>query len=70
VSWDGPPEPTRGRSRQRFDLTLVDGDLADEVSRLTSIGATVLDGPSVGDVTLADPDGNEFLLRHPDRSGT
>ena len=65
VSWDGPPSPRRGRNRQRFDLTVVDGDLADEAARLTAIGATPLGSPTDGTAELADPDGNEFLLRVP-----
>ncbi|MCC2335034.1 VOC family protein [Cellulomonas wangsupingiae] len=63
VSWDGPPSPRRGRERQRFDLTVAGGDLADEVARLTAIGATPLGPRPDGTTGLADPDGNVFLLR-------
>ena len=66
LSWDGPPSPRRGRNRQRFDLTLVDGDPADEVARLAAIGATPLGVVADGVVELADPDGNEFVLRTPE----
>jgi hypothetical protein len=70
VSWDGPPSPRRGPDRQRFDLTLVDGDLPDEVARLTALGATPLGTSLAGSreaaVRLTDPDGTEFLLRASD----
>jgi catechol 2,3-dioxygenase-like lactoylglutathione lyase family enzyme len=63
VAWGGPPvAPKLGRSRQRFDLNLADGDLAAEVDRLVALGATRLGTAADGDVELADPDGNEFCL--------
>lgn len=62
VAWGGPPmAPKRGRNRQRFDLTVIDGDLAVEVDRLVGLGAARLDEAD-GAVELADPDGNEFRL--------
>ena len=65
VAWGGPPvAPKHGRNRQRFDLTLADGDLAAEVDRLLALGATRLGSTPDGVVELADPDGNEFCLRH------
>lgn len=65
VAWGGPPvAPKRGRNRQRFDLTLADGDLAAEVDRLLAMGATRLGSAGDGAVELADPDGNEFCLTH------
>jgi len=65
ISWDGPPSPRRGRSRQRFDLVLVGDDRADETARLTALGATTLGVLPDGAAELQDPDGNEFLLRVP-----
>jgi len=63
VAWGGPPVPVKeGRNRQRFDLTLVDGDLAAEVERLAALGATRLGAADDDAVELADPDGNEFRL--------
>ncbi len=63
VAWGGPPvEPKHGRNRQRFDLTLADGDVPAEVDRLVALGATRLGSPGDGAVELADPDGNEFCL--------
>ena len=61
LSWGGPPlQPKSGRNRQRFDL--VTSDLSSETERLVSLGATALsDRP--GGLELADPDGNEFVLR-------
>jgi catechol 2,3-dioxygenase-like lactoylglutathione lyase family enzyme len=61
VAWGGPPvAPKRGRNRQRFDLT--SRDVAAEVDRLVTLGATRL-GERDGGVELADPDGNEFGVR-------
>ena len=54
--------PKHGRNRQRFDLTLADGDQAAEVYRLAALGATRLGSVGDGAVELADPDGNEFCL--------
>jgi len=65
VAWGGPPvAPKHGRNRQRFDLTLADGDMAAEVVRLVALGATRLGRTADGTVELADPDGNEFCLAH------
>jgi catechol 2,3-dioxygenase-like lactoylglutathione lyase family enzyme len=61
VSWGGPPvEPKHGRNRQRFDLLAADPDV--EAQRLVTLGASVL-GSMADGVELADPDGNEFILR-------
>lgn len=63
VAWGGPPvAPKRGRSRQRFDLVLTDGDVTAEVDRLLGLGATRVRDAGDGAVELADPDGNEFSL--------
>jgi len=65
LAWGGPPvSPKHGRNRQRFDLTLAGGDLAAEVDRLVTLGATRLGSPGDGADELADPDGNEFCLTH------
>ena len=61
VSWGGPPvAPKEGRNRQRLNLAAA--DVAAEVDRLVALGATEL-GDRAGGVELADPDGNEFLIR-------
>jgi hypothetical protein len=61
LSWGGPPvAPKHGRNRQRFDLAAP--DVPAEVRRLVALGATVLGDPDDG-VELADPDGNELLVR-------
>ena len=61
VSWGGPPvAPKDGRNGQRLDL--ASPDLSAEVERLVALGATEL-GDRDGGIELADPDGNEFLLR-------
>jgi predicted enzyme related to lactoylglutathione lyase len=63
VSWGGePPQRPDGRSRQRFDLAVVDGDLGDEADRLVTLGATLLGHVDDGGVELADTDGNAFRL--------
>jgi hypothetical protein len=63
VAWGGPPVPARhGRDRQRFDLTLTSGSLAQEVERLVGIGASRRGRSPEGREELADVDGGEFLL--------
>lgn len=63
VSWGGEPLAERHPGgRQRFELAVVEGEVADEVARLVGRGATrVRDDEGV--VELADPDGNAFSLR-------
>jgi len=61
VSWGGPPvAPKTGRNRQFFDLAASDVSAA--VARLVALGATEL-GDRDGVRELADPDGNEFVIR-------
>jgi catechol 2,3-dioxygenase-like lactoylglutathione lyase family enzyme len=63
VAWGGPPvAPHVATTRQRFDLIQPDGDRGREVERLVSLGATPIEVGEHGDITLADPDGNEFFL--------
>ena len=65
--WGGPniwfqrvPEPKTAKNRVHLDLR-APGLVADEVARLTALGATVLrDGTDL--VVMADPDGNEFCV--------
>ena len=47
---------------QRFELVVVDSDLAEEADRLVALGATRRDGGGDGGVVLADPDGVEFRV--------
>jgi hypothetical protein len=60
LSWGGPPVAPKVGRDLRFELGA--DDLAAEVGRLVSLGATRLGDLEHGQV-LADPDGNEFLLR-------
>ena len=61
VAWGGPPvAPKHGRNRQRFDLTVADGDLAAEVYRLAALGATRLG--SVGDGATSI-NSNQFTVK-------
>lgn len=59
VAWGGPPLNERsGRNRMHF--VLVADDVAAEVDRLVSLGASVT---SLGDdVEMTDPDGNELVV--------
>lgn len=65
--WGGPtlwfqrvPEPKTAKNRQHFDLR-AQGSVADEVTRLEALGATV---HTAGDdlVVMLDPEGNEFCV--------
>src|SRR5579862_4344984 len=67
AGWGGPslwfrrvPEPKRAKNRQHFDLRAV-GDLAAEVERLRSLGATTI-SEGIGIVSMQDPEGNEFCV--------
>ncbi len=65
--WGGPnlwfqqvPEPKTAKNRQHFDLR-AQGSIADEVARLTALGATVVRAGE--DLTvMRDPEGNEFCV--------
>lgn len=66
ISWDlRPGPPNYGTKRQRFDLAA--SDLAEDVARLVSLGATE-QGESDGVVVLADPGGNEFSVTQDERA--
>ncbi|PRY23315.1 VOC family protein [Pseudosporangium ferrugineum] len=57
ISWGGPPvRPREEPARQRFELVAAAGELI-------SLGATRLGPGTDGADLLADPDGNEFLVR-------
>jgi len=53
------PEAKRNKNRVHLDLTAVHAE--DEVDRLVSIGASVIERYE-SHVTLADPQGNEFCV--------
>lgn len=65
--WGGPnmwfvrvPEPKTAKNRMHFDLR-APGPVADEVTRLSALGATVVrDGEDL--VVMHDPGGNEFCV--------
>jgi hypothetical protein len=67
AGWGGPnmwfarvPEAKTAKNRVHFDLR-APGPVADEVARLTALGATVLaPGPDL--TVMADPEGNEFCV--------
>jgi len=62
VSWGGePPAARHPGGRQRFELEVSDGGLADEAARLVGLGATRVTSDDL--VELADPDGNRFTVR-------
>ena len=55
---------------QQFHTDWLVGDLAAEVARAESLGATRLDGGSETFVVLADPAGHPFCLVRADVAGT
>lgn len=62
VAWGGPPVmPVDPPQLQHFELMVV-GDVASELDRLVSIGATRRGHAGEGFIVLADPDGVEFRL--------
>jgi hypothetical protein len=68
--WGGPtlwfqrvPEGKTAKNRMHFDLRAPGGRVADEVERLSGLGATVVqvhDGGTL--VVMQDPEGNEFCV--------
>lgn len=61
IAWGGEPLNERhGRNRMYF--VLVADELEAEVERLVSLGASVAERRADG-VEMADPDGNEFVVR-------
>lgn len=65
--WGGPnmwfirvPEPKAAKNRMHFDLR-APVTMADEVSRLQFIGATVV-GRFAGHTVMEDPEGNVFCV--------
>lgn len=57
------PTPNPGKNRVHVDLR--GGDLASEVTRLVSLGATKISDhqmPGFGWAVLADPEGNQFCI--------
>ncbi|MFJ6837533.1 VOC family protein [Streptomyces sp. NPDC091209] len=59
------PEPKTGKNRLHLDLHPGEGRRAEEVGRLTSLGASVLrdmNEPAGAWVVMADPEGNEFCV--------
>ena len=60
------PEPKTGKNRLHLDVDVGADRVAEEVHRLTGMGATVLHTGQQGPhswVTIADPEGNELCLR-------
>ena len=58
------PEPKQVKNRLHLDIFPDDTSQADELARLTRLGATVVGGQpkDAGWIILADPEGNEFCL--------
>ena len=63
-------EAKRVKNRLHFDLNPVGGTLADEINRLTKLGAVVLSkhrrGADLGWAVMADLEGNEFCIQSSD----
>jgi hypothetical protein len=67
AGWGGPnmwfarvPEPKTAKNRMHFDLR-APGAVADEVSRLEALGATVVPATD-GHTVMNDPEGNVFCV--------
>lgn len=62
------PEEKATKNRVHLDLRPVDGSQDDEVARLVSLGASVVDdrrdSEPGGWVVMVDPEDNEFCLEH------
>ncbi|MDT0482593.1 VOC family protein [Streptomyces doebereineriae] len=60
------PETKTVKNRLHFDLQPQDRTRDEEVARLLTLGATLIDDQRTGDgmgwVVLADPEGNEFCV--------
>jgi predicted enzyme related to lactoylglutathione lyase len=60
------PDKKLVKNRMHFDLVPAEGTRDEELARLVSIGATVVDDlrrpDGTGWVVLADPEGNEFCI--------
>ncbi|MFE2211028.1 VOC family protein [Streptomyces canus] len=60
------PETKAVKNRLHFDLQPQDRTRDEEVARLLTLGATLIDDQRTGDgmgwVVLADPEGNEFCV--------
>ncbi|MDR2322191.1 MAG: VOC family protein [Microbacterium sp.] len=64
LAWSGDEvDPARDPSRQAFVLTSDPSELAEELERLTSLGATLIGTTPTGATILRDPDGVDFLIR-------
>ncbi|QWF80650.1 VOC family protein [Amycolatopsis sp. CA-230715] len=60
------PEGKSVKNRLHLDLAPTDGGQYDEVDRLVSLGAKVIeDEPAFPWVVLTDPEGNEFCVLPP-----
>ncbi|MFJ5268040.1 VOC family protein [Streptomyces sp. NPDC088358] len=66
-------DSARPRNRTRIWLNPLQGSLAEEIERLTKLGATVIERRwrhkeyGLGVVILTDPEGNEFCVESSDR---
>lgn len=57
------PESKGGKNRLHLDVRPSSGSQADEVARLCTLGAAVLDeAPGLPWIVLVDPEGNEFCV--------
>lgn len=61
IAWGGEPLIER-HGRNRMSFVLVADELDAEIDRLVGLGASLVERRA-GEVEMADPDGNEFVLR-------
>ena len=60
--------PKKEPNRQRFELIATAGDQQAAADELISLGATRIEIGNDSAVVLADPDGNEFIVKETDHS--
>ncbi|SFH07647.1 Uncharacterized conserved protein PhnB, glyoxalase superfamily [Amycolatopsis regifaucium] len=57
------PEEKSGKNRLHLDLAPTELEQREEVARLVSLGAKIVDDPEDDDwVVMTDPEGNEFCV--------
>jgi Glyoxalase-like domain len=65
------PEEKTIKNRVHFDVAPVDGTRDEEVERLVTLGATIVDDrrkpDGAGWVVMGDPEGNEFCVERSDK---
>lgn len=66
VSWGGEPAAAAEIRRRHRPYLIANKDLAHEIDRLVSLGATLIGSKGGGTILLADPGGNDFEVARQD----